>query len=224
MTRRGGLIVRRDQLSQEERCRVAGLPVTSGLRTSYDLARTSGLEAAVAAVDALLRARIVASVDLLAYVSQQSRARGLVQARRVTELMDADTRSPQESRLRLVWMLDAGLPRPRVNRPVYAVDGWFLGIPDLLDEESGLVAEYDGAGHREAKQHAHDNAREELMEHHGLVVVRACASDLGAHRTAFVHRLRAAYAHAERQSASHRRWTLHPANPWGFRQNEMASG
>ena len=75
-----------------------------------------------------------------------------------------------------------GLPRPRVNRPVYAVDGWFLGIPDLLDEESGLVAEYDGAGHREAKQHARDNAREKLMEHHGLVVVRACASDLGAHR------------------------------------------
>lgn len=63
----------------------------------------------------MLRSGVVGSADLMAYVAKQTRARGLMQARAVTELMDPSARSPQESRLRLLWMLEARLPRPRVN-------------------------------------------------------------------------------------------------------------
>jgi hypothetical protein len=218
-----GVIVRRSQVRDDERCEVDGIPVTAPTRTGSDLARTPGLEQAVATVDTLLRAGVVQHDELMAYVAKLARGRGVVQARQVTELMENRARSPQESRLRLLWMREAELPRPCVNCAVFALDGWFLGIPDLLDEETGLIAEYDGAGHREAQQHAYDNAREELLERHGLVVVRASAVDLGLGRKAFVHRLRAAYDRAARSAAEEPLWTLHPETPWGFHQPQSGA-
>lgn len=46
--------------------------------------------------------------------------------------------------MRLVYVLDAGLPDPLVNHPVLDAAGHFLGTPDLLDPQSGHAVEYDG--------------------------------------------------------------------------------
>ena len=54
------------------------------------------------------------------------------------------SRSPPETRLRLVWTQDAGLPEPWVNRRVEDLDGHLICNPDLFDEEAGTVVEYDG--------------------------------------------------------------------------------
>ena len=50
-----------------------------------------------------------------------------------------------ETSLRLVWQLECRLPPPEVNAVLRTGDGWLLGMTDLVDPESGLVAEYDGA-------------------------------------------------------------------------------
>ena len=61
--------------------------------------------------------------------------------------------------------------------PLHDEHGHRLGTPDLLDDDSGLVGEYDGAGHRSAPQQRADAVRAELMAGAGLVLVRASALD-----------------------------------------------
>jgi hypothetical protein len=98
------------------------------------------------------------------------------------------------------------LPKPAVNVAVLDSYGAFAGIPDLLDEASGLVGEYDGGQHRELVQHTNDNAREERLESLGLVVVRATSVDLKSRRKQLVARLRRGYQRARGQ---HRRsWQI----------------
>ncbi len=60
---------------------------------------------------------------------------------RTVPLRLADPRrvSTGETRLRLFWLLDAGLPRPEVNPTVIDLDGFVLGLGDLLDPESALL-------------------------------------------------------------------------------------
>ncbi len=116
---------------------------------------------------------------LWAYIVARSGWKGVPVVRQAIDLADGRSASPQESRLRVFWMLDVGLPRPLVNWPVYDADGHLLGIADLLDVEAGLVAEYDGSEHRGLKRHTDDNAREEGFERVGLTVVRATSLDLG---------------------------------------------
>ncbi|HEY5848523.1 MAG TPA: hypothetical protein VIT42_17200, partial [Microlunatus sp.] len=71
-------------------------------------------------------------------------------------LVDAASASPWESRLRMFSMLEAGLPRPHVNVPVFTTHGSFIAIPDLLDADTGLVTEFDGQEHRQRRQHRED--------------------------------------------------------------------
>ncbi len=89
-----------------------------------------------------------------------------------------------------MWVMEAGLPRPEVNINVYGDTGHLLAIPDLLDVESGLVAEYDGADHRETVRHANDNARGEGMDRSGLTVVRVTGLDMTRRRRRLIIRLR----------------------------------
>ena len=102
------------------------------------------------------------------------------------------SRSAGETQLRLLWRLEAGLPSPEVNPVIHDRRGNLLAMADLLDPEAGLAGEFDGALHRDPRQHADDNAREEWMEQAGLIVVRATGRDLGPQRTRTVARLRAA--------------------------------
>ncbi len=49
-------------------------------------------------------------------------------------LASEHSRSPNETRLRLIVELDAGITALHVNCPVHDRDGRLLGIADLLDE------------------------------------------------------------------------------------------
>lgn len=213
---RPGLDLVRSALHPDDVVERHGVRVTSAARTAFDLARglpgpRSAVEA-LAALDAVLAATGVDVGELDDYVREHRGWRGAARARRLLALADPRTRSRGETRLRLLWRRDAALPAPEVNVDVLDAHGRFLGCVDLLDPSSGLVAEYDGAGHREAGQHARDNAREERLKEAGLVVVRVSAPDLGAQRTATVRRLRLGHERALRQPGP-RRWTWQPARP-----------
>ena len=109
-----------------------------------------------------------------------------------------------ESRLRLIWVLDAGWAAPLCNRPVFGLDGRKLGTPDLLDPVAGLVAEYDGADHRSRTRHRIDVRREHAFRRAGLEYVAVVGADI-ADRPLVVARLEAA---RERCGLLPRRWTL----------------
>lgn len=172
-----GVLVCRSTLDPAEVDVVDGLRVTGHARTAFDLARAGSVADALGSVDAYLRATRLSRAELWAEVAKRGRWTGVPQARVVAGLADPMAASPQESWLRLVW-LQAGLPMPLVNVPVFDRDGVFVGKPDLLDPASGLAGEYEGDQHRtDATQWRTDVGRYRRFERLGLLVVRATAAD-----------------------------------------------
>ena len=188
-----------------------GLRVTVALRTAFDVARWApSTTEAVVALDAVAHFGLVTLADLRQHVASITNTWGLPRVREALRWVDPDVRSPWESRLRMTYVLEAGLPRPLVNPTVYDDRGRFVAIPDLLDAEAGLVLEYDGSGHRQREQHNADNVREEALERVGLIVVRADSLDYRQRRARLVARLRDGRRRGMARDRAKDRWTLAP--------------
>jgi hypothetical protein len=213
--RRPGIDDFRSALLPDDVTRLHGVPVTSLVRTAFDLTRrATSLTEAVCSLDALAHGTDLNYGDLAGYTVDRPRWRGVHLARAALELADRRSLSPYESRLRMLWQLDAGLPTLECNIPLFTPDGELIGYPDGLAEPSGVVVEYDGAHHRDAKQQSTDNAREERFERHGLIVVRVGSHDLFAERTRTIARLRAAHEEGLRRDRSRDRWVTTRPSWW----------
>lgn len=178
---RPGLEPSRMRLRADEVVELDGMRVTTLARALYDeMLRARSLREAVAVLDAgTSRVTIGARTNLGAVrdlVARHKKTRGIVQVRAALELGSERVASRGESRLR-VSGFEAGAGPFLVNAPVFDPSGRLVGIADLLDEEAGLILEYDGADHRQLRRHSHDNAREEDLEALGLTVVRATSHD-----------------------------------------------
>ncbi|HUX68975.1 MAG TPA: hypothetical protein VMV41_00530 [Cellulomonadaceae bacterium] len=191
-----------------DRTVVDGIPVTTPVRTAFDLARLWWPPAAVAAMDRLLHLGAVDLAEVQAMALVRHRWRGRPSALQVLEKSDAGAASPQASALRLLW-LDAGLPRPRCNPVIRDSRGTFVARVDLLDPDVGVVGAYDGAHHADAARRGSDARREQALEGLGLAVVRATAADVAteAASTAWQRRLRRAYRR-RRTSRAETRWHM----------------
>jgi hypothetical protein len=202
---------------------VLQLPAAAPPRAAFDGVRmTADLAEAVAFIDACANAGWVDLEDLATYVETRAGARGIVFMRRVLDLADAAARSPWESRLRVFFVTVADLPRPQVNVPVFDVDERLLGIADLLEEDAGLVTEFDGQDHRERRQHRDDNDREEYFEDANLVVVRADSLDLTDHQHRLRDRLRSGYRRGMQRDRRKDRWTTRPPDWWLAEHGDVA--
>jgi hypothetical protein len=167
----------RSRVLPEERVRMSGLWVTSPLRSAFDLARFGRHPDAVVGLDRMRALGLVRPEDLAELIRARPRWRGTAEARRALAVSDDGVESPQESRMRLVW-LAAGLPVPRCNPVVLDAEGRFVARVDFLDESSGVVAEYDGAVHSAADRRSADARRQERLHALGLEVLRATSVDL----------------------------------------------
>ncbi len=113
-------------------------PVTSAERTVVDCLRSLPFDEALAVADSALRSG--RSQRWLVSLTAGLDGPGSGQARRVAGMADARADNPFESGLRAL-ALGAGLRvEPQVN--LSGPDG-FLGRPDLVDRERGLVLEAD---------------------------------------------------------------------------------
>lgn len=207
---RDGVQFLRSALAEDDVVEVDGVPVSGPLRTAFDLARGSTAEEGLVDTDILCRQLALEPSCVREYAAKHARFRGAPVARRVLALADPRSRSSGESRLRYIWVVEAGLPRPECNPYIVAEDGSVVAMPDLLDVGSGLCGEYDGATHRHLDGHTADNAREEQLEDLGLVLVRATSLDVGPFRARTVQRLRAGQRRATVQA---RQWGWRPS-PW----------
>ncbi len=188
-----------------------GVPVTSPLRTAFDLARLAPGVAEAVVADVLARDLAVAPGDVRDYARARPRWRGTPQVRRATPLVDARSASLQETRFRMLWVLDARLPPPMCNWPVLDGDGHLLGMVDLLDAEAALCGEYDGADHAAPDRRSLDHVRQEQLQLHGVDVVRVAGPDLAARRRRTVQRLRRRHARGVQRDRARDRWALAPA-------------
>lgn len=90
---------------------LAGVPLTTPLRTAMDLGRLLAPELALGVVDAFLHAGSCTHRELLAELPRFGRHSGIVQLRHVVALADARPRDAAESALRFHWFA-ARLPTP----------------------------------------------------------------------------------------------------------------
>ena len=206
-----------EQLAVGELVWIDGVPVTTPERAIFDeVRRRASLREGVVALEMAVAAGLVTLGGFAAYVVTRQAWTGVPLTREVSVLAGGECLSPPEARLRLVWMLDCGLPPPVCNRPVFDLRGNLLGIPDLFDPEAGLVGEYDGAHHKSHLRHRRDVAREERFRNHGLEYFVIVGGDLSDGDTA-VRRIHRARARARFLPAPLRGWTLDPPAWWTYR-------
>jgi hypothetical protein len=185
---RAGLSLRTVALDPSDVTAYGALPVTTPLRTCFDLACGRPLAEAVAAVDVALHHAYVALPDLHAYVAARPGVRGIAQARRVVELVEPGAESPMESRLRMILVL-GGLPRPQVQVELHDAGGRFLGRPDLFYPRARLAIEYDGENHRDRL--VADNRRQNRLQRAGYTMLRYTAPDVYGRAGAILDEVRA---------------------------------
>ena len=206
----------RERLDPGDVRMLRGVRCTVVTRALFDETRRARtLRDAVVAIDMMAAAELVSVARMRAYVARRNGWTGVALVRRALDLAGDASRSPNETRLRLVWQLDAGLPRPLVNVPVFDRDRRLLGIPDLLDPDAGLIGEFDGAMHRSATRHSRDVDREAGFRDHLLEVYRVTGLDLG--RPGLVDRLLSAHGRARFLDEAQRPWTLTPPARWSAR-------
>lgn len=182
--RQPGVVVRDEQIGDDEVCEVGELLVTTPARTGLDLARHLPRDAAVAHLDALGAVTGLAATDIASLEERHRATPGIRAARAAVSLMDGGSRSPRETSLRLL-LIDAGLPRPRTDIRLsddlweatigMGWDGPMVGV-DCEEDRSGLNA-------------VQDIACQELFQRLGWFHIRAHPQQSP---TFILHRVRAA--------------------------------
>ncbi len=215
------ILIDQAHLAQTERAEVAGIRVTTVQRSLFDVMRkASGVREAVVAIDMTAAARLISVALMERYVLMRPSWIGVPLVRKALALASDDSRSPMETLMRLIWILDAMLATPVCNQPVFSLTGELLGYPDLLDVESGTVGEYDGEDHKRGERHRKDVEREERYRDHGLEYFTVVGGDIGD-RAKVVRRMHHTRARARFEEPEQRRWTLTPPAGWKPREEPL---
>jgi hypothetical protein len=155
--RRPEVITHRYILDRSETVQLHGLLVTDVARTWFDLARVLSMADLVAAGDSLLRGP-ASSTALSRAVEANSRRPGAKKAQRALPLLNGRSRSRPESHMRYA-LVNAGLPTPKVNEPIYDEHGEWLAEPDLAYDDVRIALEYNGVDHATAPRMRRDMTR-----------------------------------------------------------------
>jgi len=185
-----GIVIHRERLRDDETCLVRGMPVTTPARTAFDIGRRNRLETAIIRVDALANATGLKPEDVERVAADHRGARGIVQLRRVVDLMDGGAESPQETRTRLL-LIAAGFPKPQTQVVVVDEFGEFVARVDMGWKEYKLGVEYDGPQHwDDPDQHARDIDRLARLAAEGWLIVRLSRDHLRYRPHVFLARVR----------------------------------
>jgi hypothetical protein len=172
-----GVVTRNERIAQDEICWAGELPVATPARTAFDLGRYLRRREALERMDALMRATPFSIEEVLLLAKRNRGARGVRRLKDMVPLVDGGAASPRESRLRLLFM-DAGLPTPTTQIPIFDHLGRLLRTVDMGWEDFMVVAEYDGDQHRtDRHQYVKDVRVLPLIERQGWHVIRVIKED-----------------------------------------------
>ena len=201
--RRLGVDGRNRDLADEDIVTIAGVRVTTPLRTALDLGCKLRRRDALAALDQFMYRHGLTHDDLGRGALRYFRRRGVVQLRQLIPLADRRSESPRESWTRLE-IIDAGLPAPVLQFWI-EIDGVPTYRLDHAYPRHRIAVEYDGEENhlRTAEQARHDAARRRWLTDHGWTVIVVRKGDFtGAGLDRWLGELRSAL----RTSYSNRRW------------------
>jgi hypothetical protein len=206
--------------TSEERLAPGDLVVVDGLRITKAVrsvcfemryandARDASITLSMACYD-----DVVSIDEVVAYAATLNGWTGIPKCRGGIAWATENAWSPREVGMWHVWHLDAELPPPLFNVPVFDPAGNPLGTPDLIDPVAGVVGQYNGAPHLAGARYAKDVAKDDLFRRHGLECVTMVAGDV-RDPSSFVARLLAAYDRAADTPPARRRWTTERPSWW----------
>ncbi len=211
--RQSGLVVRMDRIATDEITTVGDLPVTTLTRTVFDLGRYQSRSAAIARIDALIRAAPFPIDDVETLVRRYGPVRGVRQLRELLPLVDPGAASPRESWLRLL-LIDNGFPKPETQIPVYYGDEKFA--LDMGWRHLQLAVEYDGDHHRtDRRSFVKDMRRLPKIASRGWEVIRVINEDAEAAVLAAVYEAWLRRGGTEIDKMAHHARTFPPKREFG---------
>lgn len=186
------LRIQRTPLPPDDIDRSFGFPVTTSVRTAFDLGRYLPRTDALVALDALCNCLVKPS-ELEAYATARWSWPRTRQLRSLLPMIEPRTESPMETRVRLL-VVDGGLPAPDAQVEVRTEQGVFIGRVDLAYQEWKIAIEYEGDHHRERRQYQQDVARVNALRENGWLVLRFTADDVLRHPERLVRQVARAIA------------------------------
>jgi hypothetical protein len=208
-----GLRVCKEKLDPRDLTAIDDLRITTHVRSvCFEMRYAASVRDAVRVFDMAAFSDLVSLEEMSAYALAHAAWTGIPQCREALTLGEENSWSPAEVSMRIVWRVDAGLPRPLCNVPLFTLDGRHIGTPDLFDPVAGVVGEYDGSLHLEGPQRARDVRRAEAFRRVGLEYFTVLAPDL-ADRTLVVERMQSTRDRALWLPEGQRAWTL-VSPPW----------
>jgi hypothetical protein len=169
-------------LERREVIDVDGLRVVDLADTWCDLgelpAREFGVDDLVVVGDVIVnRLEPGGHAALRAALEARSRPRGKARLSEALALVRVGSRSPMETRSRLMFHR-AGFPEPALNSGVFDAHGGWLLEGDLVWHEQRVVGEYQGADHASRKRRSADSGRTGLAGDEGYTVIEIYAEDV----------------------------------------------
>lgn len=212
---RPGIAVSAERLPPRDLRTVDGLATTTAVRAvCFEMRYCSDERRATVLLDMALMHDVVSADEVAAYVETLNGWTGVATCRAAVALCEENSWSAMETVMRLVWTLDAGLPPPLCNRPVFDLAGRHVGTPDLIDVHAGLVGEYDGIVHLDRHRRGQDIDKEAAYRGLGLEHVTMVAGDLASPATTVVPRILEARARGLARRGEPRGWTVEPPRWW----------
>jgi hypothetical protein len=193
--REHGVVQQAAPLADDEVTAVHGLPCTTPARTVADCLRHLDALSSVPIGDAALRRRLLSAEDVEAAVDRHRWPRAAA-ATALLPLLDGRRESPVESRSAVV-MHRYDVPRPAEQVRILDERSRFVGRPDFVWLEEGVVGEADGLGKYDGDAGtvvADERARQARLQALGLIVVRWTEQQLYGDPPLLVQQLRAALA------------------------------
>jgi hypothetical protein len=206
--------ITREQLAADERELVGGIWVTTAARALFDeVRRHRRLRDAVADIEVAVASGLLTFAEFADYVACRNPWTGIGFARDAVASAGLGCWSRPEAAMALTWIMDAGLPRPLCNVPIFDLFGKLIAIVDLFDADAGCAGEYQGAEHKDADRHRRDVAREQRLRDAGIECFEVVGGDLGD-IDLVVKRMHSARNRSLFRSPPDRLWTLDQPAWW----------
>ncbi len=208
-----GFATSEERLLETDVVLVDGVRVTHAARSvCFEMRYAPSWRQAVITLNMACYNDTVSIDEVAAYAAQLNGWTGIPQCRKAIPFASENSWSPREVEMQLLWEVDAAMPRPLCNVPVFGPEGRLVGVPDLIDPVAGVIGEFNGALHLAGGRRVRDLAREDEFRSHGLECVTMDAGDF-PDPTNFLTRLLTAYDRAADIPPARRRWTIEPP-PW----------
>jgi very-short-patch-repair endonuclease len=170
-----GVRVHQTALAPGDRVVLDGVPLSSPLRTAWDVATLEPLAVAVSVLDAMARAEAVSVPELVGMAAGGTGRWGAARVRRAVPLVDPRAESAPESRVRVALVLAGLAPEPQYE---VRSAGRFVARVDFAWPQARLALEYEGAYHFAEGQIVRDDDRLARLRAAGWEVIRISAADL----------------------------------------------